>query len=162
MMTDYQIQPNTRKCAVTGRELQAGEKYYAVLVEEGDHWLRRDYSVEGWQGPPADAIGFWAGRVPPPDAHAKPKFDDDMLLDCFARLEPETEQRKVSFRYVIALLLMRRKRFKFERTIASAGQQTLCLRCVKTGAEHHVIDPGLSEEELEKVQDDVFHVLGWS
>jgi hypothetical protein len=162
MMTEYQIQPNTRRCAVSGRELQPGEKYYAVLVEEGERWLRRDYSAEVWQGPPAEAIGFWCGRVPPPDAAQKPRFDDDMLLDCFTRLEGETEPRKISFRYVIALLLMRRRRFKFERTIREHGHDKLCLRCAKTGAEHQVIDPALSDVELEKVQGDVFQVLGWN
>jgi len=162
MMTEYQIQPNTRQCAVSGRSLQPGEKYYAVLVEEGERWLRRDYSAESWQGPPADAIGFWCGRVPPADAAQKPRFDDDMLLDCFTGLGGEPEPRKISFRYVIALLLMRRRRFKFERTLREDGYDKLCLRCAKTSAEHQVIDPALSDTELEKVQGDVFQVLGWN
>jgi hypothetical protein len=29
---EYQIQPNTRRCAVTGRELQPGERYFAALL----------------------------------------------------------------------------------------------------------------------------------
>ena len=37
----------------------------------------------------------------------------------------------------------------------------LALRCPRDGAVHRVLDPGLSEDELEKVQEDVFEVLGW-
>src|SRR5262245_47502505 len=158
-MTDYQIQPNTRRCAVSGRELRAGEKFYSVLVDEGEHWQRRDYAAEAWPGAPADAFSFWSGRVPPADGSEKPKFDDDMLLDCFTRLESETDPRKINFRYVVALLLMRRRVFKFEQTIWEADHEKLLLRCTRTGGQYQVVDPRLSEQELEKVQEDVFQAL---
>ena len=161
-MVEYQIQPNTRRCAQSGRELQAGERYFAVLVEEGECLVRRDYSAEVWQGAPANAFSFWTGRVPPAESAARPRFDDDMLLDCFTRLEGQDDPRKVSFRYVVALLLLRRKRLKVERTDREVGQSVLCLRCSRSGATHQVVDPGLSEDALEKVQEDVFQVLGWS
>jgi hypothetical protein len=162
MMTDYQIQPNSRRCVVSGRELQPGEKFFAVLVEEGDRFLRQDYAAEVWQGPPAGAFSFWTGRVPPKEASDRPHFDDEMLLDCFQRLENDTEPRKVSFRYVVALLLMRRRRLKFEESIKDGDQEKLSLRCTRTGTAYQVIDPKLSDEELEKVQEDVFQVLGWN
>ena len=63
-MTEYQIQPNTRRCAVSGRELKPGERYFSVLLDEAGKFVRKDYGAEAWQGPPADAFSFWAGRVP--------------------------------------------------------------------------------------------------
>jgi hypothetical protein len=36
------------------------------------------------------------------------------------------------------------------------------LRCPRTGARHEVLDPGLGDEELEGVQDDVFRAIGVS
>lgn len=160
-MIEYQIQPNTRRCVVTGRELQPGEKYYTVLREEGEHWVRQDYSAEGWTGPPQGAFGFWTGRVPPPEPNQRPRFDDDTLLDCFSRLQGESEPRKVAFRYVVGLLLLRRKRLKFEQTIFAEGHERLCLRCARSGNSYQVIDPRLSDDELGKVQEDVFQALGW-
>src|SRR4051812_32125837 len=88
---DYQIQPNTRRCALSGRELRPGERYYAALIEEGAQFLRRDYSQEAWRGPPEGAFSFWAGRVPPAQAARKPRFDDDLLEECFQRLEGQTD-----------------------------------------------------------------------
>jgi hypothetical protein len=161
-MLDYQIQPNTRRCAQTGRELLAGERYFAVLFEEGDRLVRQDYGAEAWQGSPPHAFSFWTGRVPAEEGAARPRFDDDMLMDCFTRLESQTEPRKVSFRYVVALLLLRRKRLKLEQTLREGGQSTLTFRCPRSGAAHQVTDPGLTEDELERVQEDVFEVLGWS
>jgi hypothetical protein len=160
-MTEYQIQPNTRRCAVTGRELRPGEKFYTALLEEGDHFLRQDFSAEAWHGPPENAFGFWAGKVPSDDNLHKPRFDDELLFDCFQRLEGQTDIGRVNFRYVVALLLMRRKRLKFEQTVTHDDVEKLCLRCVRTGERFEVINPRLSSEEMTQVQEEVFRVLGW-
>jgi hypothetical protein len=160
-MTDYQIQPNTRHCAVSGRELRPGEKFYGLLLQEGGKLVRQDYAAENWHGPPAGAFSFWCGRVPTAEPSRKPRIDDDLLADCFQRLEGAAEPAQVSFRYVVALLLMRRKRFKFEEARVEAGQEILRMRCVRTGNHYDVINPRLAEDELMAVQDEVFKVLGW-
>jgi hypothetical protein len=160
-MTEYQIQPHTRRCAATGRELRPGEKFYTALLEEGDRFLRKDYSSEAWQGSPPGAFSFWSGRVPPPEDAKRPRIDDDLLAECFSRLEGEAEPAKVNFRFVAGLLLMRRKRFKFEEALTVSGREILTLRCVRTGARHEVVNPRLTEEQMAEVQGEVFRVLGW-
>lgn len=160
-MTEYQIQPTTRRCALTGRELQAGEKFYSVLREEGDHFIRQDISAEAWTGPPAGAFSFWVGKVPRAEERSRPRFDDDLLLDCFQRLEGQADPQRVNFRYVLALLLMRRKKLKFEQATVENGQETLTLRCVRSGTAYTVVNPRLSEEAMVQVQEEVFALLGW-
>jgi hypothetical protein len=160
-MTEYQIQANTRRCAATGRELRPGERYFSVLLEEQGKFVRRDYSGEAWQGPPPQAFSFWAGRIPADEGNRRPPIDDEMLVECFGRLEGQTDPARVNFRYVIALLLLRRKRFKFEEARMEGGQEVLSLRCVRTRALHRVVNPRLTEEEMTAVQDEVFKVLGW-
>src|SRR5262249_40439068 len=122
-MTDYQIQPNTRRCAESGREMKPGESYYSVLLDESGKFVRRDYSVEAWKGPPAGAFSFWQGRISTSATPKRPAIDDDLLLDCFLRLEGQTEARYVNFRYVVALLLLRRRRFKLEEASQAQGQE---------------------------------------
>jgi hypothetical protein len=160
-MTDYQIQPNTRRCVTSGRELRPGESYFSVLVDEAGRLVRHDYSKEAWHGPPEGAFSFWQGKVQPPGKPRRPPIDDDLLLDCFTRLEESVDPGKLGFRYVLALLLLRRKRLKLEGSALEAGRDVLTLRCARTGARHAVIDPGLSESELESMQEDVFGALGW-
>jgi hypothetical protein len=160
-MTEYQIQPNTRRCAITGRDLRPGETYYTALLEAAGQFVRQDYSAEAWTGLPPGAFSFWSGRVPSETESRKPKVDDDLLLECFERLEGQTEPSRVSFRYVVALLLMRRKRLKFEEAKTEGEQEVLLLRCVRTGAKHQVVNPGLTAEEMTAVQEEVFKVLGW-
>ena len=160
-MIDYQIQPSTRRCSATGRELRPGERYYGVLLEEGGKFVRKDYSVEAWQGPPEGAFSFWMGRLATPQGKRRQPIDDEMLLECFQRLEGQLEPGRVRFRYVVALLLMRRRRLKFEQSQQDGSQEVLILRCTRTGVRHTVVNPGLTDEELATVQDDVFQALGW-
>ncbi len=159
-MTEYQIQAPTRTCSATGRELKVGERYFSVLLEEAGKFVRKDFSEEAWECPPAGAFGFWQGRLTA-GAPRRPVIDDDLLLECFARLAGEDEPSKAGFRYVITLLLVRRKRFRLEETKGEKGQEGLTVRCARTGARHFVPDPGLSDSEIESVQDDVFRALGW-
>lgn len=161
-MTDYQIQPHTRRCVTTGRDLQPGERYYTALLELGEQLVRQDFSSQAWQGPPAGAFSFWSGRVPQPSETAKPRFDDDVLEECFQRLEEQGERSRVNFRYVVALLLIRRKRFRFEQTIDADGVEKLELSNIKTGEKYLVLNPQLTDEQMAEVQGEVFRVLGWN
>ena len=44
---------------------------------------------------------------------------------------------------------------------AADGPAVLVVRDAKTGARHEVADPRLAAAEVEAVQAEVFHVLGW-
>ena len=158
---DYQIQPNSRRCAITGKELQPGERFYSALLEENRQLVRKDYSQEAWQGPPSGAAFFWTGRVVADTEKLKPRFDDDLLEDCFERLGGQTEPSRVNFRYVVALLLMRRRRFRYENSVIEHGIEKITLYCLRSGTKHEVVNPRLSEEEMSQVQEEVFNVLGW-
>jgi hypothetical protein len=83
-------------------------------------------------------------------------------MGCFERLKDAADDQGLNFRYVAALLLMRRKRFRFEDiSREDTGRDVLLLKEARTGTIHRVVDPRLSEEEIETVQAEVFRVLGW-
>ena len=160
-MVDYQLQSGTRTCCVTGRILAPGEVCHSVLIQEGVQLVRRDYAHEAWQGPPEGAVGYWQSRIPVRDPSRRPVIDDDVLMECFTRLDGQTDARQIGFRYVVSLLLMRRKRLKFEDVDVKDGQEVLKLRCGRTKTVHEVVNPGLTGDEIQAVQDEVFKVLGW-
>lgn len=161
-MTEYHIQPPTRRCCLTGRELKAGERFFTALVESGPHFERRDFAPEAWKGPPEGSFSHWFGKVPPTAEHQKPRFDDDLLEECFERLEEPHEQGRINFRYVLALLLIRRKRFRFEASRFEGHEERLILFCPRSGKRYEVVNPRLDDEEMKEVQDEVFEVLGWN
>src|SRR5262249_3533310 len=100
-------------------------------------------------------------RVPGQHQKRRLTFDDELLMECFARLAPDTDAARVQFRYVLALLLLRRKRLKFEDIRHEAGLEYLRLHCPRSGAVYEVLDPRLGEADIQRVQDEVFKLLGW-
>jgi len=160
-MTNYHLQSPARVCAATGRELKAGERVFSVLRDENGQFVRTDYAADAWPGPPAGAVAWWVGRVPGAGRPAKPTINDDLLVDCFEHLSSTTDPARVRFRYVVALLLMRRKRFKFEDARKRGETDTLVLKDVRTGRRHEVDDPQMTDPEMDAVRDEVFRVLGW-
>jgi hypothetical protein len=160
-MDEYQIQPNTRQCCMTGRVLAPGEKYHSVVLEEQGRLVRRDYSEAAWQGLPPGVFGYWTGHVPDKEAARKLRKDDDLLFDCLMRLESAADPKQLNFRYVVALLLLRGKKLQFEDTRKEDGLEFLRLRNPKTGDILEVLNRQLSEAEIETVREEVFQVVGW-
>jgi len=161
-MTEYEIQGPARVCAATGRELKPGDPFHAVLTERDGKFVRTDYAADAWPGPPPDAVAHWAGKVPPDDKPRKPVVNDERLLDCFDRLKDAADPDGLNFRYVAALLLMRRKRFKFEDAFRDeVGRDVMLVRDARGGAVHQVADPRLTDDQVAAVQAEVFRVLGW-
>jgi hypothetical protein len=160
-MTNYQIHGPARVCAATGRQLHPGETVLSILRDEDGQFVRTDYAADVWPGPPAGAVAWWAGRIPEAGRLAKPTINDDLLVDCFEHLADTTEAARQKFRYVVALLLMRRKRFKFEDARKRDDRESLVVRDAKSGRRHELDDPQLTEPEMDAVRDEVFRVLGW-
>jgi hypothetical protein len=162
-MTDYEIQGPGRVCAATGRPLNPGDRFHAVLIEQNGKLLRTDYAAEAWPGVPPGAVAHWAGRVPRSDKPRKPVINDELLLDCLDRLATATDAESRNFRYVAALLLMRRKRLRFEDVIRDdAGHDVLVLQESKSGTVYQVMDPRLTDEQAARVQTEVIRMLGWT
>jgi hypothetical protein len=161
-MTDYEIQGPTRICAASGRELKPGDRFHAVLTERDGKFVRTDFAAEAWPGAPAEAVAHWSGRVPADDKPRKPVINDEVLLGCFERLKDAADTDGLNFRYVAALLLMRRKRFRFEDVARDeAGRDVMFLKDAKGGTVHQVVDPRLTDDQIALVQAEVFRVLGW-
>jgi hypothetical protein len=161
MTTSYSIQQHTRICTATGRALLPGERYFSVLIVESGKFARQDYAANAWPGPPPGALAFWSGKVPPADQKRRLIVDDELLMNCFERLAEETDPNRIQFRYVVGLLLLRRKRLKFDDLRRAGGEEYLQLRCPRTGQMFEVLDPHLAEEDMARVQDEVMKILGW-
>jgi hypothetical protein len=152
-MTNYGLPNPAHTCTVSGKELRPGDRFIGVLLEQGDKFVRKDYAVDSWQGAPVGAIAHWSGRIPVTGSVKKPTLDDDRLFDCFDQLAEANDAAKRNFRYVTALLLMRRKKLKFEDARKNPqGADVLIVQDTRNGRRYEVIDPKLSEAEAEAVQ----------
>lgn len=161
----YSLARCTGQCAATGRALAHGEACFAVLVERDDApgLERVDYSVKAWEegarpAPPARVFATWRATFQPNESgKVKPLLSDEELLDLFQELGEASEPKRLAFRYVLALMLVRRKVL----TAVGSGRGIIRVRPKGAPVEMEPIevrDPGLDDglvadaiEQLSKV-----------
>ena len=109
----YDIGRFTGACASSGEPLPPGTPCVAALCEAPDQpgFVRRDFSIAAWQSGqrPPGLFSFWRTVAPSPDAPRKLLIDDQSLLDIFLRLEQDQRPERQAFRFVLALILLRRR-----------------------------------------------------
>lgn len=113
----YDVQRPTGQCAFTGRTLEPEETYIATLIDDTDELRRLDISTEQWeQGKrPDNLLAFWKATVPNPEAPKKLFVDDQVLMNLLERLEDAHQPQRVAFRFVLALILMRKKLLRYDK-----------------------------------------------
>lgn len=152
-MADWEVGRTSGRCAASGRELAEGEEFYAVLFDRNGTLERVDYSFDSWTGPPEGAFCVWKSRVPVREKKKVVWVDDEVLVNLFTRLADEEDEFKIRFRFVLALLLMRKRLLKYEQTMRDGEREHWQMRSVKdpSGGVHLVENPQLSDAQIEAV-----------
>ncbi|MCG3136985.1 MAG: hypothetical protein HJJLKODD_00826 [Phycisphaerae bacterium] len=158
-MREYAVSGRTGVDGLTGRELAEGEVYYAVLFEEGESLVRREYAAEGWLGPPERYFCYWKALVPVKAAKKKVWVDNEVLMNLFVRLAESAEEVKQHFRFVLGLMLMRKRLLKYEETQMEEGQEWWIMRSSGEETLHRVWNPRLAEEQIVMVSEELSMIL---
>lgn len=157
--TTWQVENPHGVCAVTGHKLEEGEEFYTVLFEEGETFRRADYSLAGWQGAPEGAFCFFKTRVPVSRKRKRLLVDDDLLVNFFLRLADEPELARVQFRFVLALILMRKRKLRYEGSGSADGAETWAMTLMRDHTRHSVVNPRLSDNEIQSVSAQLSAIL---
>jgi len=170
MTISYDLGRRHDACASTGEPLKAGDEFVAVLAEEPgtDDLFRLDFSAEAWERgdrpePPKEVFAFWHAVVPEPGAKPGFTIDASSLTALFEQLDESDDPRRLALRYVIALMLMRKKHLVFEgQCEREDGTRVMNLRQRGTLPEHEpvqVVDPMLDEPTLVAVTEQLGQII---
>lgn len=159
IMANWEVYKPLGECSGLGKQMEYGEEYYGALVETEEGLQRRDFSVEYWEAEKPEVFCFWRTKLPHPEEKKKLFVDDEMLMAFFERLTDETEAERINFRFVLALILMRKRRLKYEATKQEEGQEVWTLRVVGEKRLVDVVNPHLEEEQIEQLSEQMGQVL---
>jgi len=155
---DYEVQHSARCCSSTGREFAPGETYYSVLVAEDAETRRYDYAAEAWRGPPAEAIGWWKSQIPDRKAAKKHWAPNDVMLDFWDELADQPE--KQDMRYVLTLLLIRRRVLRMEEEKHNQeGQEVVVVYCPRRETTHEIPVVIPEQSRVDQIQNDLAVLL---
>ena len=159
-MGEWEIDKPLGQCCGSGKKIEYGEDYFAALVETDQGLARRDFCADYWQAEKPDVFCYWRTKLPEPGQKKQIFVDDEMLMAFFERLAEETEQEKINFRFVLALVLMRKRRLKYDSSKTEDGNEIWRLRIV--GADRQfveVMNPHLDQEQIEQLSSQIGEIL---
>ncbi len=153
-MLDFDVKARLRKCAKTDRVFEPGELFFSVLMPEGSDVVRYDYAADAWEGPPEKSIGWWKSQVPDHSAGKVHWAPNDVMLHYFEQLEENVEKQDV--RFVLALLLVRRRVLRLEEDDAD---DVLVVYCAKNETTYRVATADPSAERIAAIQEELAELL---
>jgi hypothetical protein len=158
-MDEWEIDKPLGQCCGTGKKIECGEEYFAALVETSQGLRRRDFCADYWQQQKPDVFCYWKSKLPSPSQKKQIFVDDEMLMAFFERLAEETEQEKINFRFVLALILMRKRRLKYDSSNIEGAKEVWRLRVVGDKQTVEVANPHLDEEQIGQLSAQISQIL---
>jgi hypothetical protein len=150
--------------------LPVGTAYVAALrwagEAEEERLERLDYSLESWEAGarPEGLFSYW--KTVAADGEGKQRrmlVDDAVLLDLFERLGSDEGPQRAAFRFVLGLILMRKKLLRMVGRSESCGEMERWL-LLPRGADPsspplEMCRPELSEEDIAELTSQLGEIL---
>ncbi|HWB54017.1 MAG TPA: hypothetical protein VG722_07485 [Tepidisphaeraceae bacterium] len=158
--TGYEVGKPQGQCAITGRPIQPGEKFHAALRETPTGFERLDVSSEAWTDfSKNDLLASWQTTMPAAQVKKKVFVDDEVLLELFERLADATEPSKVNFRFVLGLILMRKRLLVYENTRMDGEKEFWTVRRRGRDDRMDLLNPRLDEQQITEVSQQLSQIL---
>jgi len=162
----WNIRSRARECHLTGRAFEDGENIVTVLFpsQEGG-FDRRDYCADGWEQHAPEEVpapfSVWQSTFRPPVREEKPEIvAKESAEDLLRRLVEEDDESTENVRYILAVMLERKKLLRETDHQAAATGILRIYEHRKTGEVLIVRDPNISLEQIESIQEEVSTMLG--
>ncbi len=158
-MDDWEIDKPLGHCYGTGKKIESGEEYFATLVETAEGLKRRDFCADYWRENKPEVFCYWKTTFTAPDQKKHIFVDNEMLMSFFDRLAEETEQDKINFRFVLTLILMRKRQLKYNSSEIRGDKEIWRLKVAGENKFAEVINPHLSEEQIDQLSTQLSQIL---
>ena len=156
----YEVARPLGKCHVTGETIPPGEKFMAALREIPTGFERVDVSMSAWpQFDRQTIVAFWHATMPAQEQKKKLFVDDEVLCDLFERLKETTEPAKLNFRFVLGLILMRKKMLIYDTSRTEDGRDIWEMHFRGREDKLDLLDPKLDESQMAEVSQQLGQIL---
>jgi hypothetical protein len=148
------------KCSICQQDLPPGTRVMAGLRETALGFERIDTSLECWpQVDRAALLAFWQTVVPQHEAKKKVFVDDAVLCELFERLKDTAEEPKLNFRFVLGLILMRKRMLVYESSREESGKDIWTVRLRGKDDRLDLLNPRLTEQQVAEVSQQLGEIL---
>jgi hypothetical protein len=149
--SDWTMPRRAEACCACQHPFAVGETFHACLYESASGFERRDYCTACPPAGDPPPLGSWRTRRPEPAAGRQAPFDREAVYGFFERLEDARGGQPAQFRFVLALLLWRKKVLKLEKTESTEAGEFWEFSVARGAAAHRILRPELDEAQLEQL-----------
>lgn len=149
-------------CCACEKPLAEQEIYFATLIESPEGFFRRDYCEPCWKEDfGREAFSFWQARIPAKEEKPKLFVDKEILRQIFTRLAHSDDESKQPFTFVLTLILMRKRLVKYLSTEHRDEKELWVVKLSGSDRdqEYRIVNPHLTEDQLEHIRDQLSEVL---
>lgn len=161
---NWNIRGRSHVCAHTERPFAEGDTFYTALFEEGPEkeLVRRDYSADAWKELEGTLtpFSFWKSTYDPPKTEGRVEVVEKESAEALLRrLVEEDSITTENTRYILAVMLERKKQLRQTGTRETEDATFLVYEHPKSGEVYIIRDPELKLDQLETVQTEVSRLL---
>lgn len=158
-MADWKLSSRTSDCSTCGRTFADGERHVSSLSIRGEDLARQDACEPCFRPEPGrEDLFFWFTRSRQ-DRRRSLAFDLPSLEQLFLRLEGREERRIRELRYVLCLILMRKRRLKLQRVERSEEGEAMLVRRPRRDEAWRVFVFDFGIERLESLRQELLNVF---
>lgn len=160
----WSIKSRAHVCAVSERHFEDGESFCTAIFPdpESSGYLRKDFSADAWDQRSEDQavpFSFWQSIYRAPVKEEEVEITEESPEDLLRRLIEEDEEHTENVRYILAIMLERKKQLVEVDSQPTATGIIRIYEHRKSGDVFIVKDPNIPLSEVEKVQDEVAILL---
>ena len=149
-MQQFEFRRGGKKCSVTERPLDPGEKYWSALIELANGQTSRlDFSDDSWDGPGDDCIGHWRQRVPDLETGKVYWAPRSVLLSYFKH---QLDKNRLETAFVMSLLLLQKRILSLKDTFDSKDGSVSILTERKNSETFEVPDVDIDDDKVQLIQ----------
>lgn len=157
-MSDWKIRRLRGECAKCGRAFETdGERVLTQVRFVDEELVREDFHPECWEEP-KDAIYWWATR-----REVKGKktlaLDFELIERLFFQLEERSEDKIRELRYLLCLMLMRKRRLKLVKVQRGPEGEAMLVRRPRRKEEWRVFVYDFDPERLDVLRGELATLL---
>ena len=147
-------------CVICKRNFSFKEEYCSAVSFKDEELVRGDFCLSCWEKEEKNFLIFWRRHhIEEPEEYEKEKVRKmhSAAEELFLRLEENHLQAK--YRYILALILWRKRRLKFLRSKREDGRELMVFDFPREERKIEIEVPEITEGETENLKDELKKLL---
>jgi hypothetical protein len=151
-MTQWKLTKRQPVCRHCSRAFENGEPHVSALAVRGEEVAREDVCLSCWKSQSSHGDLFWWRTRHDEERKRGIALNLEALDALFARLEGRCEGQLAELRYVLCLVLMRKRRLKIERVERDADGEALIVTRPRRNDVYRVAVFDFSPEKIDELR----------